>query len=913
MRSILFAMMSVLLALMVMGRGMVGGTPENRNSELARAGNGFVIAFSGQTATVDDDGFALIGSHGAGRDFRVRTAKIDDMTIARAPFTEQGDRALERQMGWVRERFDARADGVEQSWSFANRPSGQRDLVVQVAVTGSEFVETRGTSAHFRVGRDGVRYGDAAWIDAIGVRTPVTPTWEHGRLTLRVPAETIARSAFPAVLDPTISTEILVDQGVPIPATRSVVPRVAASQSGSLVVWQGIAGDRAAILATRLDTSGKPIAATAAALYIYDYTIFTTAAVASDGTDYFVVWTTGTSNIDGIRGVRVRASDGAVIDTAPGGVELANSVPNFFVSAPDVTYSNGMYVVAFAYQQTQPDGSSTTGIRTQRFKDGVALDSLSGVSVGTGATLQAGEVSQLAPTLAAGSDQVFVVWSGCYGARETVSTGAVLDSTPVRFANLAASTVAHAAFDGTNYYMAWNQYNTIWGARVRASDGAALDPDDTFNSLPGSKNLGSPDRMGDDFVRVAAVDGMIAVVYQGNGQGEAIHAFVVDPSTGLRAVDAGADVLLANPAGTLESSGTTEYGDFEVAVGPAGNAEVVFQDPGVSTGAVGGVAGRALGHSNGQLSPIDLAAHLSYITGNASAPSVVSSGSDFFLAWNDSTTMRAYGARVSSSSLAALDLQGIDLGASEASAQSLASNGTEYLYVWAVTSGVYARPIALDGALGAQFTVRAGDGLSPPGSQDAAVAYDGTNYFVAWWEQDKILGARVDATTHAVLDANPIVVTTSLSTSPTNLSIAVDSPTDPTRKTFLIAWNELDSHSVQIARVRAALGAPIDPLARTIRARSVARGNPLVASDGTNVLVAWDEQRDGFKTTGVFGTRVVPLDATILDTTSLADGGIENGVLLLESPIGYGFGRAHLGWARLRFCVVVPDGDRHAQ
>src|SRR5690606_17760947 len=104
----------------------------------------------------------------------------------------------------------------EQAWHFAAEPEGSGDLVVRVAVTGFEHVASDRDGHHFQDPETEllVRYGRAFWVYATDRRTEVVVEVEGSELVLRVPESLVVDSAYPAVLDPTVSPERVVGSPV---------------------------------------------------------------------------------------------------------------------------------------------------------------------------------------------------------------------------------------------------------------------------------------------------------------------------------------------------------------------------------------------------------------------------------------------------------------------------------------------------------------------------------------------------------------------------------------------------------------------------------------------------------------------------------------------------------------------------
>ena len=96
-------------------------------------------------------------------------------------------------------------DGLEQSWRFEHAPGNAGDLVVTVGTTDLDYVGATDNGLHLRRASEfDVHYSHGTWIDADGHSWAVRAMYDRGRIMLTVPADIVANSAFPAVLDPKI-------------------------------------------------------------------------------------------------------------------------------------------------------------------------------------------------------------------------------------------------------------------------------------------------------------------------------------------------------------------------------------------------------------------------------------------------------------------------------------------------------------------------------------------------------------------------------------------------------------------------------------------------------------------------------------------------------------------------------------
>jgi hypothetical protein len=208
----------------------------------------------------------------------------------------------------------------------------------------------------------------------------------------------------------------------------------------------------------------------------------------------------------------------------------------------------------------------------------------------------------------------------------------------------------------------------------------------------------------------------------------------------------------------------------------------------------------------------------------------------------------------------------------------VAFNGTHYLVVWEDYRR-HADGIEVTDLYGARVT-RTGALLEPegfrissaPSRQGApSVAFDGTNFLVAWedmrsMQRYDVYGARVspDGT---VLDPDGIPIATAVN-GQNNPIVSSDG------SGFLVAWQHMlpsaddaipPSHDIYAARVDST-GVVLDPQGIPVSSSAGPQTRPSVAFDGTNYLVAWEDKRAG--NLDVYATRVSRL-GVVLDVTGI--------------------------------------------
>jgi hypothetical protein len=246
-----------------------------------------------------------------------------------------------------------------------------------------------------------------------------------------------------------------------------VLPRTASNGSNHLVVWwdgKSLRGGRVKSSdGSLLDGAGFALPGVTGSWYTINSPRY---GVASDGTDYLVFWFEYTAiGPTPARAVRVRGSDGALLDTTPR-VVAPDSTSRYLAQ---VTFSGSRYVAAWL--------ESPSDLRAVRLSsDGTVLDPIPRlVATGTG--------NVQSPLLAGDGENMFVVWTdskGVNGRRLRLSDGTVLDNSDLPLIGVGTRHTG-LAFDGNNFILAWTPYlktgNSYRTQAMRVGrTGAVLDP-----------------------------------------------------------------------------------------------------------------------------------------------------------------------------------------------------------------------------------------------------------------------------------------------------------------------------------------------------------------------------------------------------------------------------------------------------
>lgn len=253
------------------------------------------------------------------------------------------------------------------------------------------------------------------------------------------------------------------------------------------------------------------------------------------------------------------------------------------------------------------------------------------------------------------------------------------------------------------------------------------------------------------------------------------------------------------------------------------------------------------------------------------SPSVAWNGSNFLVAWEDfrSGNGDIYASRVSGAGVV-LDAAGIAVStpASGQFSPAVASDGSNFLVAWydyrSVNGDIYAARVSGAGvvldATGIAVSTAAGDQLY------AAVAWNGSNFLVAWTDNrsgasSDIYASRVSSA-GVVLDASGIAVSTAAG-GQHRVKVASDG------SNFLAAWADFRAGASDIyaSRVSGA-GTVLDASGIAVSTVANSQAAPAVAWNGSNFLVVWQDSRSG-TTSDIYASRVSGAGA-ILDGSGIA-------------------------------------------
>jgi hypothetical protein len=732
----------------------------------------------------------------------IRRGQVDlDAGLRGTRLDDEGAILLDR--GTTVERLEGRDDGVEQSWRFDTEPQGEGALDVLVAASGHEMVEASASGLHFMTpGRLGLRYTHATWVDADGEAWRVPVSWDGAFIAMHVPAEVLDASRYPAVLDPVISGEVGVDvHAAGYSGAHALEPAVAWSGSQYLVVWRddsaGLASD---VRAARVAADGS-IVDRISIVVTGGLLAHTEPSVAWTGSQWLVAWTQDDVDVH----AATVGTDGSVTSL---GALAATAVTE---RRPDVASDGAGALVVW-----QAGGN----LEAARFD---------GTGFAAPFTVAATAAPEEQPTVAAAPGGGYLVaWESGdpedLRAQLVTSGGALSGAAFDLIAAAGPQTTPDAAFDGTDFLVAWNDGGDIRGARVSTA-GAVLDAGGL--SIAVSANA--------QYLPAVACDAASCMV--------AWHERVAPDDDGV--FGQRVDFTLASLGGQITINdrlrnqrvpalAATATGFLAAWQDHVNGPQTIVMTPIAGDGAVSDAGGIVLNVADRATQ--DTPAYARHAGGQLAI-------------WSDSRVLgddvlaRRYdanGTRVDTSSFQ------VSTAAHDQTTPAVDFDGTQYVAVWADARGtnydVYAARFGQDGTLSDPAGIPVS--LANRHQIHPDVASGGGVSLLVW--QDRQTGTSYDLM-GAVLAPNGTLGATFPICAGAAEERQASAVWDPASSLFVVAWADSragdDEDDIYAARVTTN-GDVREPCGVQVTARAFQQVGPAMAVSGGQILLAWTDYQD---------------------------------------------------------------------
>jgi hypothetical protein len=763
---------------------------------------------------------------------------------------EDGVVAIRR--GTVLERIENEGGGIEQSWRFDRAPIGEGDLLVRVAARGERFRASTDHGLHFDGTELGLRYGVATWVDARGARTTILPRFVDGAIEMVVPHDVIERSAFPAVLDPTVAAEREIDVPAAVTAapgdqTYPSIVSLGAGQ-GYFSIWHDRRSVRPAFVGARIASNGTVTDQTGVTVMSGVASTVSSPSLYASPAGLLLVWSV--YNVDewqvpGIYALRIDAT-GKALDAAP--ITVAK-IPNPPLATAAFDGTN--WLVTWSRYSTSAKSYQISGVR---------LSGAGAIVDAAPVVLMTGDSSGYSQQLAFDGTNYFLTWIG-YTTSYLYAQRIDKDLKPVGAATALLGSYPYdysLAFDGNQYLLVWYEYVTGYNVSARrfTVNGQANDGGVKLTLATSAQSIGRPRAKWDGTNFFATwVSGYAPYVVQGT-----------------RISPAGA--VVEATAQTFYSTSNYLYEYAAATDNPGGVVLLREYDQAGSGSDVRGVKVTATASTLTASTPFVVSAASNSETEAATAWN----GATYFSVWLDTRekNQTLWGAPISADGtpgtavrLFANPTGGITF--SSMSAPKIATNGSTFLVTFAAAQSgctgtcllrsVFAFVIDAQGVLQGAVTDLLPAGGNVTGADVPDVAWNGADYLVVYQEESDgraIAGRRVHATGVALDD-------TVLRISPLTPGFEEDrkAPSvafDGTQ--YFVAWqttrptaNNIDVGHIYGTRVSKE-GASLDGEIVICNA-FLLQGSPRVAAHPRNgFFVVWDDYRTSLDNADVYGGRI---------------------------------------------------------
>jgi hypothetical protein len=586
-------------------------------------------------------------------------------------------------------------------------------------------------------------------------------------------------------------------------------PRVACNASGRcLVVWVQSFAAANYVFARRMDQN-NPVDAQVIVLGASSTPTSTIVVGARDAGDFMAAWWSAAAGAISL--ARVDAATGAVLDSPPR--QIADNVR----SLDRILVVNDGYVVI--YGSAPP--SSEPIWRAARVQGGTVVDA-PGISLGVvGASLAV-------TNFAAGPGQQIAVVSPAGLVRVDLATGTILDAAPIAYSRWAVGDGRDdvgVAFDGANYILIWSFSGRTYAIRVRASDGAILDPHDDLNQTTGAHVVATSDVPPD--ILTAVFDGTNVILFASINRSGARSLVVTRVSTSATRVQGAPDAtayeaLIGYGIGGMPDADLAYRAGVGIITMTAGTNGVIGYR---LTGAAGEAPTAILGYFS-----------ISYSGVTQDLAAVASNGRDFLFVHRTTATSQsspAIMATVIDGQTGAVVGTPVFIGSTSSTSPAVAAvwTGRVYLVAFAGT-GLTLRALSCTGQ-----PLGPGESLGGVSNRNIDMACNADRCAVAYVASATagVVVRRLDPLDGTVLDAAPITIQAGATSG--GPAIAADSDPATAMRTFLVVF--ASESEIRARRFRSDTGMVTS--ATTITTDALTSSGFRASSDGRQFFVSWTD------------------------------------------------------------------------
>lgn len=776
------------------------------------------------------------------------------------------------------EHYENRSEGVEVTWVLKNKPIGEGPLTITAELGGATFSNADEKGYHFMnlAGMPFIKMGGIEVVDATGWRARLPASIEGSRVIIEVPESILKGAAYPVAIDPTIGPELVL--GACMELNPQYLASVGWNGSNYLVSWNDERRGHQDLYAARVTTTGYVLDPTGIAITTNLTSGENLSQISSDGTNYFIVWTDARNSAwasADIYGARVNKS-GVLLDT--NSVLISSALGN--QGRPDVGWNGTNYLVAWeddrAFQsgtadiyaaRVSPSGAVletngivvaqrstlenrprvasngkdylvvwedyTNGLYASPWVYGARVDS-GGVVLDSGIVLHTNAYSPQIAYSASATNYLTSFFttngvSGVYGTRLKVTAGtlSLVDGTGFMINTNHGGQELSLASNGTNYLCVWAYTSAslsdkdVYGARVRALDGAVLDTNNiVVCNFSGEQYRPQVTSDGANFLAVWS-DGTSTNYSNAN---DVFAARINNSGVVLDWIPVSTSVSATNQTAPAVAHGADWLVVWTDSRGYSSNGFDIYGTRVDDSGRVRDICGIAIGVG----------------TNHQNTPGVGWDGNNYLVTWSDgrttSSSRNIYGARVDTSGVV-LDTSPIMITTNSANKVNsrVAGNSNCFLVVWEDNSRAYGCRVSsagslLDAVQGFPVCTNAAFQFNPE------VASIGTNFFVVWQDRrlgSTLYGSRVSGSGQ-VLDGTGFALCSS-----TNVNGHPGLAASATN--YFAVWEDIGSSSTYVYGARvSANGILLDTNSIAISTNGAsARNDPDAACIGSDFVVVW--------------------------------------------------------------------------